>query len=40
MHLTIIKKTPPSFADVILVDVKHMTYYNEIPSGMDLSEVI
>ena len=29
-------KTPPLFADVTLVDVKHMTYYNEIPAGMDL----
>ena len=37
MHLTIIKKTPPLFAGVTLVDIKHMTYYNEMPSLMDLS---
>ena len=40
MHLTIIKKTPPLFPGVTLVDVKHMTYYNDMPSGMDLSVVI
>ena len=40
MHLTRVKETPPLLADVTLVDVKHVTYYNEIHSGMDLSEVI
>ena len=33
-------KTPPLLAAVTLVDAKHVTYYNEIPSGMDLSVVI